>query len=144
MQFIIVRHAHAEWPDFHGPDFDRPLTSRGLADARATGRAIHAAGHRPTTLLASPACRTRQTAELLAEELQLPPGAVRYIEALYNASASTLEEEVRRAADGNSLVLLVAHNPGVSNLARVLADDPDTPSYQPAEWRLLQLPDAAG
>jgi phosphohistidine phosphatase len=143
MQFIIVRHAHAEWPDFHGPDFDRPLTGRGLADARAAGRAILAAGHRPVLLLASPACRTRQTAEILAEELQLPAAAVRYVEALYNATASTLEKEVRRAADGGSLLVLVAHNPGVSNLARVLQDDPDTPSCQPAEWRLLQLPEGA-
>jgi phosphohistidine phosphatase len=140
MQFILVRHAHAEWPDFHGPDFDRPLTSRGLADARATGRAILAAGHRPSLLLASPACRTRQTAEILAEELQLPASAVRYVEALYNATASTLQAEVRRAARG-SLVLLVAHNPGVSNLARLLSDDPDIPPCQPAEWRVLNLTD---
>jgi phosphohistidine phosphatase len=140
MQFIIVRHAHAEWPDFHGADFDRPLTGRGLADAHAAGRAIRAAGHRPALLLASPAYRTRQTAEILAEELQLPASSVRFVDALYNATASTLQDEVRRVADG-ALVLVVAHNPGVSNLARLLSDDPETPSCQPAEWRMLQLPE---
>ncbi|HTQ37226.1 MAG TPA: histidine phosphatase family protein [Steroidobacteraceae bacterium] len=140
MQFILVRHAHAEWPNYHGPDFERPLTSRGLADARATGRGIAEAGHRPTLLLASPACRTRQTAQLLAEELQLPETAVRCIEDLYNATASTLETELRKVARPESLVVLVAHNPGVSNLIRVLTHDPQAPPCQPAEWRLLQLP----
>lgn len=139
MFFILVRHAHAEWPNYHGPDFDRPLTGRGLADARAAGRAIHAAGHRPALLLASPACRTRQTAEIFAEELQLAASAVRYIDSLYNATAFTLETELRKASAAG-LLMLVAHNPGVSNLARVLTNDASAPPCQPAEWRLLQLP----
>ncbi len=140
MRFILVRHAHAEWPNYHGPDFDRPLTTRGLADARAAGRAIHAAGHRPALVLSSPACRTRQTAAILAEELQLTEGVIRYVDSLYNATAFTLEAELRKVATAGVLVMLVAHNPGVSNLARVLANDADAPPCQPAEWRLLPLP----
>ena len=83
--------------------------------------------------------RTRQTAQILAEEFLLPEDAVRYVDSLYNASASTLEAEVRSAAMPGQLVVLVAHNPGVSNLARVLTGDPDAPSCQPAEWRVSAL-----
>jgi phosphohistidine phosphatase len=140
MQLIVVRHAHAEWPQYHGPDLERPLTQRGLADAHATARAITSAGHRPTLLLASPACRTRQTAEILAEELQLPDTAVRYVDSLYNATAGTLAAELRKLARPDDLVVMVAHNPGVSNLARLLSDDPQAPACLPAEWRVLQLP----
>lgn len=140
MQFILVRHAHADWPDYHGPDFDRPLTERGLSGAHATGRAICSAGLRPTVLLASPACRTRQTAQILAEELHLPGDAVRYVDSLYNATAHTLEAELRTAAGPDCLVILVAHNPGVSNLTRVLTNDPAAPTYRPADWRMLRLP----
>jgi phosphohistidine phosphatase len=139
MQFIIVRHAHAEWPNHHGPDFERPLTDRGFAEARATARAIAAAGHRPTLLLASPACRTRQTAEILAEEFQLPLDAVHYLDSFYNATAATLEAELRRAAAPGQLVVLVAHNPGVSNLARAFLGDPAAPPCKPAEWRMSTL-----
>jgi phosphohistidine phosphatase len=140
MQFILVRHAHADWPDYQGADFDRPLTERGLADAHAAGRAISSAGHRPTVLLASPACRTRQTAQILAEELRLPGTAVRYVDSLYNATAHTLEAELRNAAGPDALVMLVAHNPGVSNLIRILTNNPAAPSCRPGEWRLLPLP----
>jgi phosphohistidine phosphatase len=126
MQVIIVRHAHAEWPSYSGADFDRPLTSRGLAEARSSARAINDAGHRPSIMLASPACRTRQTAEILAEEFQLAPESVLYIDSLYNASSGTL-------------ALLVAHNPGVSDLVRELGVDSQAQPLKTAEWRLLPL-----
>ncbi len=139
MQLIIVRHAHADWPNHRGTDFERPLTERGLAEAHATARAINAAGHRPTLLLASPACRARQTADILAEEFKLPKQAVQYVDSLYNACAATLEAELRRVATPGQLVVLVAHNPGVSNLARALANDPDAPACRTAEWRVSAL-----
>jgi phosphohistidine phosphatase len=139
MQVILLRHANAEWPGFHGPDYDRPLTERGLAEARASARAISDAGLRPTLLVASPARRTRQTAQLLAEEFQLPDDAVCYVEALYNATPATLEEELRKVATSAGLTILVAHNPGISNLARSLANDTSETMLRTAEWRLLSL-----
>lgn len=139
MRLIIVRHAHAESPDHRGTDFDRPLTARGLAEARDAARAITAAGHKPTLLLASPACRTRQTAQVLAGEFRLHADAVRFVDSLYNASAGTLEAELRRLAAPDGLVVLVAHNPGVSDLSRLLGSDPQAPSCKPAEWRLAAL-----
>lgn len=139
MQVILLRHAHAEWPGFHGPDFDRPLTERGLAEARASARAINDAGHRPALLVASPARRTRQTAELLAEEFQLPHAALCFVDSLYNASPATLEAELRKHAAPTGLTVLVAHNPGISNLARSLVNDATDTMLHPAEWRLLSL-----
>lgn len=139
MQVILFRHAHAEWPAFHGPDFERPLTERGLAEARASARAISDAGHRPAVLVASPARRTRQTAELLAEEFQIPGDALHFAESLYNADPATLERELRRHARPSGVTVLVAHNPGLSNLARALANDAAETMLRPAEWRLLSL-----
>lgn len=138
-QLILVRHAHADWPNYVGRDFDRPLTARGAEDAQATGRAILVAGYLPEVLIASPARRTRQTAEIIAAELQLPASAVRFIDGLYNAPGQVLACEAREAATAASPVLLVAHNPGVSELARLLADDPEAPAFKPADWRLLPL-----
>lgn len=135
---IIVRHAHAEWPEYAGPDFDRPLTPHGMAQARATGSAIRAAGFAPTRLLASPALRTRQTAELLAEALGLAPESIVFIAALYNAPAGALAAALQEQA--TDLPLLVAHNPGVSELARRLSGDALLPPFSPADWRHLPAP----
>jgi phosphohistidine phosphatase len=134
-----MRHAHAEWPGYAGEDFDRPLTARGLAEAVTAARAMRTAGQVPDSLLVSPARRTRQTAEIVARELGLPPTALQFEDALYNATASALAREMQRHASGG-LVLLVAHNPGISSLARQLSEDPHRPPFPPAGWDSFRAP----
>lgn len=134
---ILVRHAHADWPGYQGRDFDRPLTARGQKDAVEAARAISAAGHRPQLLLASSAVRTRQTAQIMADEFGLPHATIQLVDSLYNASAATLEEALHGVAECSGLVMLVAHNPGISELARRLAGDPAFVSFSPADWWLF-------
>jgi phosphohistidine phosphatase len=136
-QVILVRHAHAEWPDYGGRDFDRPLTARGESDAQSTARAIRTAGHQPALVLASPALRTRQTAVAIATELHLAYSAVHFIDTLYNADADTLATELRKAPAAHSLVLLVVHNPGISELGQRLAKERTIRNFKPADWRLF-------
>jgi phosphohistidine phosphatase len=136
---VLVRHAHAEWPSYAGRDFDRPLTPRGLADARLSGVAIREAALQPDAVLVSPALRTRQTAEVIARELALPAGVLRFIDDLYNAPVETLESRLREAAADRRAVMLIAHNPGISELARLLAREPKAPFFAPAQWRTFDL-----
>jgi phosphohistidine phosphatase len=131
---VLVRHAHAEWPAYTGRDFDRPLTPQGLGDARNTAAAIRDAGHRPALLLTSPARRTRETAEIIATTLGVPDTAIRNVDALYNASRTTLDAELRQALTAAPAVLLVAHNPGISELARTLSGNPAFTGFRPAQW----------
>lgn len=139
-QVILVRHAHAEWPGYEGRDFDRPLTPRGEKDAHAAGRAIGDGGHRPGLILASPALRTRQTAQIICGELALPSGVLCFVDTLYNATSPALATELRRhALQADGTLMLVAHNPGISNLARRLAGDEKYVGFAPADWRVLPL-----
>jgi phosphohistidine phosphatase len=132
--WILVRHAHAEWPAYRGRDFDRPLTERGLEQARATGREINTAGLLPRRILASSARRTEQTARILMDQLQLPPDTLQLLDSLYNADAATLRAALRSADARSSPVLVVAHNPGISELARMLSEDRTLAPFRPAEW----------
>jgi phosphohistidine phosphatase len=137
---LVARHAHADWPAWQGRDFDRPLTPRGEEDAARTAEALREAGHRPGLVLVSPALRTRQTAGIIARRLGLAEGVLRPVDSLYNASPAVLEAELRQAAqETDGLLMLVAHNPGVSQLARSLSGDPAEPAFSPADWRLLPL-----
>jgi phosphohistidine phosphatase len=131
---VLVRHANADWPTYVGLDFDRPLTPQGLEDATAAAAAIRDAGHRPTLLLTSPARRTRQTADIIAGALGLSGPAIREADALYNSSQDILDAELRRAFTTASTVLLVAHNPGISELARTLTGNPTFAAFRPAHW----------
>ncbi len=136
---ILMRHAEAQ-ADFSGRDFDRPLTAAGRAAARAAALAMHLAGHHPGPLLASAAVRARETAAIIAQELDIPGSDVQVIDVLYEAPPELLEARIRVLALPYTLVTLIAHDPGVTDLARFLAQQPGAAPLQPAEWRYLPWP----
>ena len=111
---VILRHAKAANPE-GVPDADRPLTDRGHADAAAAGAWLLHSGLVPDLVLCSPARRTRQTWHGVALALPTAP-QVRYEEPIYGAPVRTLLATVRAAAEEATTVLLIGHNPGLSEL----------------------------
>jgi phosphohistidine phosphatase len=121
---VLLRHAKAE-AAADKPDIDRRLSSRGHADSAAAGAWLGAQGHRPELVICSPARRTRQTwhaiAVALSESMPEPPRpTVRYEIALYNGTATDLLGLVHGVAAEIASVLLIGHNPTVSQLSALL------------------------
>jgi len=119
-RLTLMRHADARWNDPAITDLERPLNRRGTAAAEVMARRLLDLELIPDLLLASPARRTQQTADIVARELSLPARRVRREEALYLASASDMLELVHGTGPRVAHLLLVAHNPGVSELAQLL------------------------
>jgi phosphohistidine phosphatase len=72
-------------------------------------------------IIASPAKRSRKTAELVALELNYSVDAILYDPRVYEASPGTLLEVVHGLKDAWQDVLLVGHNPSFTELANHLA-----------------------
>ncbi len=136
---ILMRHAHVQ-DDFTGNEFDRPLSARGREAARAAARAMHGGGHHPGPLLVSATRHARETAEIMMSELVVPRDEVHIIDGLHEAPPEVLEARIRVLAKPYTLVTLVGHNPGLTDLARFLAQEPGAAPLQPAEWRYLPWP----
>jgi len=119
-RLTLMRHADARWNDPALPDLERPLNRRGAAAAEAMARRLLALELVPDLLLASPARRTRQTAEIVARELSLAPRRVVHEETLYLASAPDMLELAQRTGPRIAHLLIIAHNPGVSELVQLL------------------------
>lgn len=117
-QLILLRHAKSDWPDV--PDRERPLAKRGRRDAPRMGRWLHEHGYQPDVVVCSSARRARQTWDLVAPELDGSP-AVRFEPRAYAASAQTLLYLVQELPSRYRTALLVAHNPGLAELASTLA-----------------------
>ena len=113
-RLILLRHAKSDWPDV--PDRDRPLAKRGRRDAPRVGRWLHEHGYQPDVVVCSAARRTRQTWDLVAPELGGSP-AVRFEPRAYAASALTLLYLAQELPSRYRTALLIAHNPGLSELA---------------------------
>lgn len=109
----IGRHAKSDWADPGLDDHDRPLNARGERDAPRMARLLAERSWRPAAILSSTAVRARTTAEAYAEALGVP---VTELPELYGASARELFDAA--AASGYDDVLVVAHDPGMSALAR--------------------------
>jgi phosphohistidine phosphatase len=118
-RLILFRHAKAERTSQTGEDFDRPLAQRGREDALLMGRVLAEAGFKPDLALVSAARRTIQTWEAAATAF--PAARVEIIRNLFLADTATLLEAAESAAGRAETLMLVAHNPGLHDLALQLS-----------------------
>ncbi|MEZ6196879.1 MAG: histidine phosphatase family protein [Planctomycetota bacterium] len=121
-RLVLLRHGHS--PFGFGSDFDRRLDERGRRGVQAAATALRDLGFLPELILASAARRTQETAALAAAVLGDPPPPVRALEALYSAGAREALELLVEGAGDAAAVLVVGHNPTLSELATVLGPDP--------------------
>ena len=117
----LVRHAKASTGNPALPDRDRPLNERGLLDAAAMGQRLAQRGAKPDVVLSSPALRALATAQHLAQALGIQRQDIVVDDRLYNAAPDDLLAVVQRLGKEPERVMLVAHNPGVAELANFFA-----------------------
>lgn len=117
-QLILTRHAKSDWGDPLLPDHDRSLNARGLRNAPKMARRLAEDGVSVDRILSSTALRARTTAEIFAAQFGLD---VELDEELYLGAAPTL---LRKAATSDARsVMVIAHDPGISELASLLSHD---------------------
>ncbi len=121
---LLWRHAKASAGDPRQEDADRELAPRGVEAAAAVAAARGEVLGRASLILCSPAVRTRQT--LAALEPSLAEETTRRFEpGLYLTPCLDLLERVARVEEDHQTVLLIGHNPGLEDLARLLVVDGD-------------------
>lgn len=118
----VIRHAKSSWDDPGLDDFDRPLNDRGKADIPRMAAWLEAQPQRPQLFLASPACRALTTADLLVTELADTNLRLVTDSRLYNAPEKQLRACLADTDDRITHVALVAHNPGITDLANSLGN----------------------
>ncbi|MEM7164769.1 MAG: histidine phosphatase family protein [Planctomycetota bacterium] len=129
-RLIIMRHATAGWS---AQDLDRPLTRGGVEGAAGVGAAIAAAGWSPAQIYSSSARRTRDTVAAMASEWSATEAE--FLDQLYLAEVSTLRSVIASAST-DGVLLLVAHNPGCSDVVASLTGE--SVPFAPGTAALLQ------
>jgi phosphohistidine phosphatase len=119
-----LRHSKTETDAPSGQDQDRRLDNRGRTDAAEIGGWIAAHPPFPDLVLVSPAVRAHQTWEIAWEAIKdrVKQPAVEFLPELYGAEPTQLLHTVRMAsASDPKRLMLVGHNPGMHELALMLA-----------------------
>jgi phosphohistidine phosphatase len=121
---LLLRHAKSDRDNPALADFERPLAKRGLKDAPRMGAVLSSFGIVPDRILASPARRAKETAELVAEACGYKK-EVEWHEAFYGGNAEDLIAALQRLSNSVEKVLLVGHNPTMEETvsALILGDE---------------------
>ncbi len=108
---VLLRHAKSAYPDGVA-DHDRPLAPRGKREAGLAGDWLRASLPPIDAVLCSTATRARET--LAHTAIDAP---VRYVDRLYGATPGTVIDEINGVGDDVAVLLLVAHEPTMTQLA---------------------------
>jgi phosphohistidine phosphatase len=122
MNLYLLRHGLAVELGEHGftRDSERPLTSKGRAKLAHVAAAIKALEISFDEVVSSPYVRARQTAEQIAEEVGFR-GKIEFTEAMVpGGSASEVIHLLNRLAPWEHGVLLVGHEPFLSDFISLL------------------------
>ncbi|AUX78170.1 SixA phosphatase family protein [Sinorhizobium fredii] len=120
-RLMLLRHAKSAWPEGVA-DHRRPLAGRGRKAAPVIGAYMAEQGLVPDLALVSTARRAQETWELVAEAL---PASVDSRDAvgIYEVAAKAILGVIRGVEPSVRSLLLVGHNPGMEELALLLAGE---------------------
>ena len=116
----IFRHAKSSCATAELDDHDRPLNKRGERDAPIMGDLIKAAGIRPSLIISSSAVRAWRTARIIAKQISYPIEFLHRESTLYHAGINRLIDLIAAQDEGFNNIMIVGHNPGLTDLAREL------------------------
>jgi len=119
-----MRHGKSSW-DFPGlTDRERPLLDKGIERTEKQARELKESGVKLDAIWTSDAVRARQTAEIVRKIFKIPEENVFAEPVIYDAEhVNDLRQVVRTIPDEFETVLLVGHNPLISEFVRFFIHD---------------------
>jgi len=120
-RLYIVRHAKSSWADLSLRDVDRPLNARGNRDAPVMAKKVQNADAHIDALYCSISQRTRETAAHFKGGLTF--GSIDYLDKIYHAPYEQLIEVIYDIPADKNTAMIIAHNPGSTDLYNHYADD---------------------
>lgn len=134
----LIRHAKSSWDDPSQTDFERTLNERGVKDAPRMAKLLQSKNVNPDLIISSPATRAISTAEIFAAQFKYPSEKILSDARIYEAAMRDLADVVHDINDDCGTVFLFGHNPGISNFANLLSNQPvvDMPTCAIAGFEL--------
>jgi phosphohistidine phosphatase len=133
---LLMRHAKSDYPA-EVVDRNRPLAPRGIREAGLAGEWLRSSVPPIDAVLCSTAARTRET--LTGTGLDAP---VTFDDRLYDAVPGTIIDVINGVDDGVATLLVIGHEPAMSNVAVGLAGAPGS-SQAAAERISAKFPTSA-
>ena len=118
---ILMRHAKSSWSNDDLEDHERPLNPRGQTGAQAMAGWLKNLNATPNAALVSDATRTRETWQILSHKMRLNFEA-KISSELYLAGPDQLLSAIQHLPESSDRAIVIAHQPGMSALIKMLSD----------------------
>lgn len=119
-RLLLIRHGHAVPGSADRGDFERTLSPSGEEEVGVVADRLAESRWLPQSIVTSSAPRAKATAQILARRLALPQPSTE--SSLYLAGRDALLQSIDRYGGDRSVLAVVAHNPGLTQLVRDLAN----------------------
>lgn len=120
---ILMRHAKTIPHSSDINDWDRYLTEHGIYQAQISANfLLNNSNIIPQLIICSPAKRAIQTAEIVADTLNLPNNIIIPKNSLYNNDLNSYLDTIYQVDDDIRKLMIVGHNPSISMLAALLTN----------------------
>ena len=140
LKLFLLRHAQAAG-SYDVDDYQRPLTLHGIEQATLVSSSLPALN----LAICSSALRTKMTLDNI-ERAGTDIQKTIFSDVIYNGSAGDLLNSIQ-TCDAQENLMIVAHNPGIHQLANLLCPDEKTKereqlkyNYAPATLSVLECP----
>lgn len=116
----LLRHAKSS-KDINGiADIDRPLMVEGTENTKLVARKLNKSNIHIMHMVSSPAVRAFDTAKLFGAEFGIPKDDILIYHELYKPDIPAFEDCIFSLPDEWDHVVIVSHNPGISDFASSL------------------------
>ncbi|MFA5419452.1 MAG: histidine phosphatase family protein [Bacteroidales bacterium] len=121
---ILVRHGKAEVADINTHDVDRKLVESGRKETMQLAEKLKSEHFSADLVVASDARRASETAIIIAGSIGYPEDNIVLLPSLYLADEESIYSEIYAFPDMIQKVVLVGHNPGLTNFVNLFLDSP--------------------
>ena len=143
LRLTLLRHAKTEPAHAGQDDWDRALEASGQKDAPEMARRLRERDLKPDKIISSPAVRALTTATIITREIGVCEGRLSRDERLYLASPKMLLQVVRQLGGSAPHLMIVGHNPGLTEFADKLSAERDVDNMPTCALYTLEFDIAA-
>ncbi len=112
---ILFRHGHAGWNNnIFGKDFDKPLTSVGIDEAKKMGKYLSESNEIPDLIISSTANRAKTTMEFAYNSGNWE-SIINFEEKIYGGNPDFLLNLINKQNNSYDSVCLIGHEPSFSS-----------------------------
>ena len=116
----LVRHAKSDWDNKNLLDIDRPLNTKGYADAHKMSLTLKEKNIFPDLIITSPAIRAISTALIFAGNLKFDPSEFIIDRNLYETNVKHYINTIAKTDNHYKVIMLFGHNPVITDCANSL------------------------